>query len=88
MKEHSVHIGDNAGKIGHQREHFDMLSADLHDLVKVFPVNRTLYIDHCPMYNDKKGAHWLSEVKEIKNPYYGKEMQECGTVKEEIKASK
>jgi hypothetical protein len=36
------------------------------------------------MYNDKKGAIWLSETKEIKNPYYGKKMLTCGNVKEEI----
>ena len=88
LLDHTKNIADNAGKIEHQREHFDLLSADMYDLVKVFPVEQTLYVDHCPMYNDKKGANWLSEVKEIRNPYYGKEMLECGTVKEEIKASK
>jgi hypothetical protein len=85
MKEHAQHIGDNAGKIEHQREHFEMLSNGLYDLVKVINPSQTLYQAHCPMYNDKKGANWLSEVKEIKNPYYGKEMLTCGTIKEEIK---
>ena len=37
------------------------------------------------MYNNKKGAFWLSETKEIKNPYLGKAMPTCGTIKEEIK---
>jgi hypothetical protein len=85
MKEHAEHISTNEGKIAHQREHFDMLSKDMIDLVKVVKPSQTLYKDHCPMYNDKKGADWLSEVKEIKNPYYGKKMPECGEVKEEIK---
>ena len=85
IKEHAEHISTNADKIAHQREHFDMLSQDMYDLVKSFKPNQTLYKDHCPMYNDKKGAFWLSEVKEIKNPYYGKKMLTCGSVKEEIK---
>ena len=44
-----------------------------------------IYKDFCPMYNDNKGAIWLSESKEIKNPYFGKSMSTCGTVKEELK---
>lgn len=84
IKEHAEHIGSNAEKIAHQREHFDMLSKDMIDLVKAVKPGQTLYKDHCPMYNDNKGADWLSEVKEIKNPYLGKKMPGCGVVKEEI----
>ena len=84
-KEHAEHIGMNAGKIEHQREHFDMLSSDMYDMVKVFGGGQTLYQDFCPMYNNKKGATWLSETKEIKNPYLGKKMPGCGSIKEEIK---
>ncbi|MBK6912478.1 MAG: DUF3347 domain-containing protein [Ignavibacteriales bacterium] len=84
-REHAEHIGENAGKIEHQREHFDILSNDLYDLVKAFGSEKVLYKDFCPMYNDKEGAMWLREIKEIKNPYYGKKMLTCGSVKEEIK---
>ncbi|MFN8283339.1 MAG: DUF3347 domain-containing protein [Chitinophagales bacterium] len=83
--EHAEHIGANGGKIAHQREHFDMLSKDVYDLVKAFGAGQTLYKDFCPMYNDNKGAIWLSETKEIKNPYYGKSMSSCGSMKEELK---
>ncbi|MBA3673964.1 MAG: DUF3347 domain-containing protein [Chitinophagaceae bacterium] len=79
------HISTNADKIDHQREHFDMLSKDMYDIVKTFGAGQTLYQTHCPMYNDNKGANWLSETKEIKNPYFGKKMSTCGSVKEEIK---
>jgi hypothetical protein len=85
INEHADHISTNGNKIAHQREHFDMLSKDMYDLVKAVGSGQTLYQDHCPMYNDGKGATWLSEVKEIKNPYLGKKMPDCGTVKEEIK---
>ncbi len=85
-KEHAEHIGANGGNIAHQREHFDMLSKDMADLIKTFGNGgQTLYKDFCPMYNKGKGAYWISETKEIKNPYLGKAMPTCGTMKEEIK---
>jgi hypothetical protein len=83
--EMSEHIGESAGKLPHQREHFDMLSKDMYDLVKLFGAGQPLYVDHCPMYNDKKGAIWLSETKDIKNPYMGSGMSTCGNIKEELK---
>lgn len=83
-KENAEHIGDNADKIEHQREHFVILSNDMADLLKLFKTDRKLYQDFCPMYDDGKGAYWISEVKEIKNPYLGKEMPTCGSIKKEL----
>ena len=84
-REHAEHIGKNSGNIAHQREHFEMLSKDMYDLVKAFGAGQVLYKDFCPMYNNNKGAFWISETKEISNPYLGKEMPKCGIVKEELK---
>ena len=84
-KENAEHIGENEGNIKHQREHFDMLSKDMYELVKTSAAGEPIYVDYCPMYNDNKGAMWLSETKDIKNPYFGKEMETCGSVKEELK---
>ncbi|MES2376772.1 MAG: DUF3347 domain-containing protein [Bacteroidota bacterium] len=84
-KEMAEHIGLSAGKLPHQREHFDMLSKDMLDLVKLFGAGQPLFVDHCPMYNNNKGADWLSEAKDIKNPYLGTKMPTCGVVKEELK---
>lgn len=83
-KEMAKHISENANKIEHQREHFEMLSMDMFDLVKSFGAGQPLYLDFCPMANNKKGATWLSETKEISNPYLGKKMPACGEIKEEI----
>ncbi len=83
--EHAEHIATNGKNIAHQREHFEMLSKDVYDLVKTFGGGQTLYKDFCPMYNNNKGAFWVSETKEIKNPYLGKSMPTCGTLKEELK---
>jgi hypothetical protein len=85
LKEHAEHIGKSGGDVPHQREHFSMMSEDLYDLVKAFGGGQPLYHDHCPMANDNKGAMWLSETREIKNPYFGGKMNECVNVPEVIK---
>lgn len=83
LKEHAEHISKS--KVDHQREHFTMISEDIYSLVKAFGGGKTLYHDHCPMANKGKGAMWVSEIAEIKNPYMGKEMPTCGSVEEKIK---
>lgn len=85
LKEHADAIAKNGTSLASQRTHFEMLSTDVYDLVKALKTNQTLYKEFCPMYNDGKGGTWISETKEIRNPYYGKEMLECGEVQEEIR---
>jgi hypothetical protein len=82
-KEHAEHIADNSGKIEHQREHFAMLSKDVNDLIKIFGTDKKIYRDYCPMYDQGKSGYWISETKEIKNPYYGSEMLTCGGITSE-----
>jgi hypothetical protein len=82
LKEHAEHIGKS--RIDHQREHFSMMSEDVYSIAKTFGSGQPLYHDHCPMADGGKGAMWLSELKEIKNPYMGSKMQKCGTVEEKI----
>lgn len=84
LKEHAEHIGKNGDNIKHQRSHFAMMSEEVYTLVKNFGAGRALYHDHCPMARDNKGALWVSEIKEVKNPYFGAQMLACGTVEEVI----
>ena len=81
LKEHAEHISKS--KLDHQREHFAMMSKDMYDMVKAFGAGMTLYHDHCPMFKD--GSMWLSETKDIRNPYYGEKMMDCGSVEEMFK---
>lgn len=67
-----------------QRTDFSVLSNHAYGLAKSFGAGRTIYHDHCPMAFDNKGAMWLSENKEISNPYFGEKMMRCGTVEEVI----
>lgn len=83
-KEQAEHIAENAGKLDHQREHFILLSKDINDLIKMFGSKMQLYQDYCPMANDGKGAIWISETKEIKNPFYGSKMLTCGSLKKTL----
>ncbi|SFZ94778.1 Protein of unknown function [Flaviramulus basaltis] len=77
-KEQAEHIVENP--IDHQREHFETLSTDINDLITLLGTDKTLYLDYCPM----KKVSWLSETKDIKNPFYGSEMLTCGNVKKQI----
>lgn len=85
LKKEAEGIVTNAGKIDQQRAHFVPMSQNVQDLIKEFGTPQTLYLDHCPMANNHKGANWISEVEEIKNPYMGEKMPECGTMEEVIK---
>ena len=77
-KEQAEHIVKSP--IDHQREHFETLSTDISDMITLLGTEKTLYQDYCPMAK----ASWLSEVKDIKNPYYGAKMMTCGSVKKQI----
>ena len=66
-----------------QRVEFETLSMALIDAVKTFGVEgKDLYVQHCPMAFDDKGADWLSDEEKILNPYFGDVMLRCGYVKE------
>jgi hypothetical protein len=80
----SRHISESQS-IDHQREHFASLSKNIYAVLKVFRINNTpLYWQYCPM----KKASWLSDKQTIENPYYGKSMLDCGSVKETLKGTK
>lgn len=68
-----------------QRIVFMDLSANFYDLFKVGKLETPVYYQHCPMYNDGKGAYWLSRENAVKNPYYGSKMLTCGKTVETIK---
>ena len=58
-------------------------SKNMYELIKTLKLNTsTVYEQYCPM----KKAAWLSESEDIRNPYYGDDMLECGTVSATLKA--
>jgi hypothetical protein len=66
-----------------QREAFEGLSTSMIALAKATKPAKT-YVQYCPMAAEGKGASWLSDKREVRNPYYGDKMLKCGSVKEEI----
>jgi hypothetical protein len=80
----SRHISETT-VIDHQREHFASLSKNMYSLLSGLKLNSaTVYQQYCPM----KKAAWLSESEDIRNPYYGDDMLECGKVTATLKGAK
>lgn len=67
-----------------QRVAFASLSLKLYELAKVSSFGSPVYYQHCPMFNDGKGANWLSKEKAVKNPFYGSQMITCGSTVETL----
>ncbi|MES1222920.1 MAG: DUF3347 domain-containing protein [Bacteroidota bacterium] len=64
-----------------QRETFSRLSQNLYLLLKEKKLSGTpVYQVYCPM----KKKYWLSNEKNIQNPYYGKVMLTCGSITDTI----
>ncbi|MGD9928990.1 MAG: efflux RND transporter periplasmic adaptor subunit [Mangrovibacterium sp.] len=74
---------ENTENIDSQRKHFERLSEHILEMTESFGLEMDkTYKQFCPMAFDDKGAYWLSEVEEIRNPYFGDEMLRCGEVTE------
>ncbi|MCU7613725.1 DUF3347 domain-containing protein [Chryseobacterium sp. GMJ5] len=75
-------IIEQAKNIETQRKAFFTMSDIMIGLAKENKMSdQTIFVQYCPM---AKGS-WLSNEKQIVNPYYGKSMVSCGNVKSEIK---
>lgn len=71
-------------EIGHQRDHFEVLTKNVVALNTQVKTGQDLYIQHCPMAFDGKGADWVSNSKDVYNPYFGEKMLKCGRVQKKI----
>ena len=72
-------------EIEKQRESFSPLSNNFYKIIKMYGSGKTVYYQYCPMAFDNKGAYWLSEKKNIANPYFGDAMLTCGETKEVLR---
>jgi len=48
----------------------------------------TFYVMHCPMAFDDAGADWIQTTDKVANPFYAKQMKNCGEVKRAIAGRK
>jgi membrane fusion protein, copper/silver efflux system len=77
---------DATATIDRLRSDFRSLSVDLLALEALGgnPLGETLKLVHCPMAFDFEGADWVQSGDVVKNPYFGAEMQSCGSVKRNL----
>ncbi len=81
--------------IQEMRKDFSMVSENLYPFFKIINYEgEKMYWQNCPMaFGDDKGANWISNSKQVINPYLGKNhpefkgtMLHCGSIKDTIKA--
>ena len=71
--------------IEEQREAFYRFNQVFYKSLKSFGLDgQTAYYQYCPMAFGDKGAYWLSDIKEIRNPYFGDAMLKCGETRETL----
>ena len=83
MSQLAEQLAEMASKstLGDQRGIFIQLSQNMIQIGQQMQGLETkIYVQHCPMANNDKGANWLSLEQEIRNPYYGDAMLTCGSV--------
>lgn len=84
MKSMAMAMAD-AKDIEKQRELFSQFTEKVEPLFKESISEGAIYKQFCPMAFEGKGGYWISNVEEIRNPYYGEKMLKCGKVTETIK---
>ncbi len=76
---------EKVGNLEAKRLHFSHISEAVYCSARSFnPDGGRLFTAYCPMALNSRGAYWLSDSREIRNPYLGQEMQSCGEVREVI----
>ncbi len=69
-----------------QRDFFITLTGEIDKVISKAEIKSgEVYRQFCPMAFEGEGGYWLSDSKEIRNPYFGSKMLVCGEVKDVIK---
>jgi membrane fusion protein, copper/silver efflux system len=71
------------------RAQFGFFSADLIAFLKIYPalVDHPVYTITCPMWKESP-AQWVQTTTQVKNPFLGKQMPDCGQVSGPLQALK
>ncbi len=70
--------------INKQREIFSELNSAMEPVLKKNIKSGKIYKQYCPMAFEGKGDYWYSNTKNIRNPYFGDKMLNCGRTEETI----
>lgn len=75
----------NSSDIEAQRTSFSTITTNYYDAIQHFQVHGlNAYYQYCPMAFNNTGGYWISNEKEIKNPYFGSKMMRCGETKSKL----
>jgi len=71
----------DADNLEDARAQFGFFSADLIAFLKAYspPIDHRLYAITCPIWKESP-AQWLQTTPQVKNPFLGKQMPDCGQV--------
>ena len=67
-----------------QRQKFVLVTSAVEKLLEDQVATGSFFKQYCPMAFNNTGGYWLSNSKEIRNPYFGDKMLKCGRVDKEI----
>ena len=76
----SAHELQTAKTLNEARDSFLKISKVLLPWARKHPI-KGIILAYCPM----KPGHWLQKTGDLRNPYYGSEMLECGVVEDPSK---
>src|SRR6516164_5427311 len=81
--------GFDARNLEDARAQFGYFSADLIAFLKGYPAlaERPIYTITCPMWKESP-AQWVQTTAQVKNPFLGKQMPDCGQVSGPLQALK
>jgi len=72
-----------------KRREFNMITDAMWSLTRTVRYNGSkVYYQYCPMAFDNAGAYWLSNSRQVRNPYFGSKMLSCGEVADSLDYSK
>jgi hypothetical protein len=71
--------------LSEMRKEFEMIADNLWQLTRVVRYDgQKLFWQYCPMAFNNRGAYWISSERQVRNPYFGNEMLECGKVADSL----
>jgi Cu(I)/Ag(I) efflux system membrane fusion protein len=73
---------DSFSGIEELRAEFKAISETLISRIEDEGYEGTLFQQYCPMYDG--GSSWISDKKDIENPFYGTQMHNCGETVEQM----
>jgi len=71
--------------LSEQRKAFSGVTDQMYRYIRAFGLSgTTAYYAYCPMALNNKGAYWLTDAREVRNPYFGDQMLKCGSLRQQL----